>query len=100
MSLFQPPTIYPFFDNRILISWELEQPFNIPPLINITIMLQGNPPLTFDPPQSNVIKISEMNKNQIIINWVVKKPKIKTIIKLILSCETINEEQELIYSPS
>lgn len=99
MSKFQSPKIYPFFDDRLLITWELEQPSNNPPLFDIQIKFEANPPIIFVPPQSDVIKISEINKNQIIINWVIKKPQTRTIIKLFLSCNSLNDELELVYSP-
>ncbi|WP_455140532.1 hypothetical protein [Candidatus Hodarchaeum mangrovi] len=99
MSFLQSPRIFQFFDDRLLISWDLGQPSNSPPLFDIKIKLQANPPVIFIPPQSDMIEISEINKNQIIINWVIKKPQMKTIIKLLLTCNSFDDEQELIYSP-
>jgi len=100
LSILQSPRIYQFFDDRLLISWVLTQPSNNPPLFDVKIKLQANPPIVFVPPQSDVIEISEINKSKIIINWVIKKPQMKTIIKLFLSCNLLDDERELVYSPS
>jgi hypothetical protein len=97
--IFPSPEISDFFDNRMLISWKISQPKNYPPLENINFTIAGEPNLIFEPPQKPMIEIEALNGNEIIINWVIIKPKAFTEITLKLESPTIKETQTIVVNP-
>lgn len=99
MSVFPPPQVNDFFDKRLLISWTLTQPLHLPPLKNLLIQISGNPQLIFDPLQDPRLEIAELNNNDFIVNWVIRKPTTKTEVTLSIQSDNISEEYSLILSP-
>ncbi|MFX1516089.1 MAG: hypothetical protein ACFFC6_07265 [Promethearchaeota archaeon] len=99
MSNFPLPEVNNFFDERFIISWNLIQPLDLPPLKNLLIQISGKPPLIFDPPQDPKLKIAELADNELIINWVIQKPKTKTEVILSIQNNEISEEYTLILDP-
>jgi len=99
MSTFPLPEVDHFFDERLIISWNLTQPLNLPPLKNLLIQISGKPQLTFDPLQDHKLKIAELADNDLIINWVIQRPKIKTEVTLTIQNDIISEEYNLILNP-
>lgn len=99
MSVFPSPEVNDFFDKRLIISWNLTQPLHLPPLKNLLIQISGNPQLIFDPLQDQKLKIAELNNNDFIINWVIRKPITKTEVTLSIQSDIISEEYSLILNP-
>lgn len=99
MTFFQPPTFANFFDGRILISWEITQPLQFPPLEKLIFRISGNPQIEFDPPQLPQIDIPMLDGNKMIINWVIRKPKVRTEILLSIETSELNEEHTLLINP-
>ena len=96
---FQEPEVNDFFDNRIVISWDIFQPKDLPPLKNIQFMVLGEPELVFEPNQNSIIEIPALENNKVIINWVIAKPQEKTEIRLSLTCSIIEETQKIVFIP-
>ena len=96
---FQEPEINDFFDNRIVISWDIFQPKDLPPLKNIQFMISSEPELVFEPNQSSIVEIPALENNKVIINWVIAKPQEKTEIRLSLTCSIIEETQKIVFIP-
>ena len=96
---FAKPEIKDFFDNRLVISWIIFQPKELPPLKKIIFTVSGEPELVFEPKQNSIIEIPTLEDNTIIINWVVTKPKEKTEIFLSLFCPTFEETQRIVFNP-
>jgi hypothetical protein len=96
---FQEPEVRDFFDNRIVISWKIFQPKDLPPLKDIQFMINSEPELIFEPNQSSVIEIPALEDNKVIINWVIAKPQEKTKIRLSLTCSLIEETQKIVFIP-
>ena len=99
MLLFPSPEVNEFFDNRLIISWNLFQPPNLPPLENLIIRISGEPELNFDPLQDPQAEIPEINDNNFIINWIIRKPSVRTEVIFSIQNDTISEEQILIINP-
>ena len=99
MSLFPSPEINDFFDNRLLISWNIMQPPHLPSLKNIVIQISSSPPLTFDPLQDPQLEIDEVNNNEFIVNWVIQRPLVRTEVILSIQSKIISEEHSLIINP-
>lgn len=99
MLHFPPPEANDFFDNRLIISWNLFQPPDLPPLKNLLISISGDPELYFEPFQDPQLEIPELNNNDFIISWVIRKPLVKTKIIFWLQSNAISEEQDLIINP-
>ncbi len=97
--IFDIPEVDDFFDNRLVISWTIFQPKELPSLKKILFTISGKPELVFKPKQSSIIEIPALKDNTTIINWVVAKPKEKTEIFLSLSCPTIEETQKIVFNP-
>ncbi len=96
---FTKPEVNDFFDNRIVISWGIFQPEELPPLKNIQFMISGEPELVFEPNQSSIIEIPALEDNKLILNWVMAKPQEKTEIQLSLTCSIIEETQKIVFIP-
>jgi len=99
LTFFQPPEFAEFFDDRMLISWEITQPLQLPPLEKLIFRISGNPQIEFDPPQLPQIDIPTLNGNKIIINWVIRRPKVKTEILLSIHTSELSEEHMLLVNP-
>ncbi|MFX1284360.1 MAG: hypothetical protein ACFFB5_11930 [Promethearchaeota archaeon] len=99
MILFPSPEITDFFDNRLLISWKITQPPHLPSLKNLSIQISSSPPLIFDPLQDPQLEIDEVNNNELIVNWVIQRPLIKTEVTLSIQSRIISEEHNLIINP-
>ena len=97
--IFPSPEISDFYDNRMLISWKISQPENYPPLESIHFTIVGKPELVFEPLQRPAIEITALNGNEIIVNWVISKPKTSTEITLKLESTTIKETQTIVVNP-
>jgi len=99
MSTFPLPEVNNFFDERCIISWNLTQPLDLPPLKNLLIQISGKPQLIFEPLQDPKLKIAELADNDLIINWVIQRPNTKTEITLTIQNDIISEEYNLILNP-
>lgn len=99
MLLFPSPEVNDFYDNRLIISWNLSQPPNLPPLENLLIMISGEPELNFDPFQDPQLEIPELDDNNFIISWIIRKPSVKTEVVFSLQSNAISEEQILVINP-
>ena len=99
MLLFPSPTVGDFFDNRLIVSWNLFQPKNLPPLRDLLITISAYPELTFDPLQDPQLEISELNDSNFIVSWVIRKPPVRTEVLFSLQSNAISEEQTLIIKP-
>ena len=88
-----------FYDNRLIISWKISQPADLPPLKKMVFTITGKPDLIFEPNQSSVIELPELENNNIILNWVISKPDEKTELALTLSCPVIEESQKFVFNP-
>ena len=99
MPVFPSPQVNDFFDKRVIISWNLTQPRQLPPLKNLLIQISGNPQLVFDPLQDPKLKIAELNDSEFIINWVIRRPITKTEVTLSIQNDIISEEYSLILNP-
>ncbi|MFX1536705.1 MAG: hypothetical protein ACFFDI_21010 [Promethearchaeota archaeon] len=99
MPTFPLPEVNDFFDERLIISWNLRQPLHHPHLENLLIQISGNPQLIFDPLQDPNLKIAELDDNYYIINWVIQKPITKTEVTLSIQNDIISEEYTLILNP-
>ncbi|UCG93641.1 MAG: hypothetical protein JSW13_04050 [Candidatus Aerophobus sp.] len=99
MPVFSSPQVNDFFDKRLIISWNLTQPLQLPPLKNLLIQISGNPQLIFDPLQDPILRIAELDNNDFIINWVIRKPIIKTEVTLSIQNDIISEEYHLVLNP-
>ena len=97
--IFNKAEINEFYDNRLIISWEITQPFDLPPLRKIVFTIIGKPELTFEPDQSSVIELPELENNKIILNWIISKLKERTEVTLTLSCPVIEESQKIVFNP-
>ena len=97
--IFDRPEVHDFFDNRLVISWTIFQPKELPSLKKILFTISGEPELVFEPNQSSILEIPFLKDNTTIINWVVAKPREKTVISLSLSCPTIEETQKIVFNP-
>ena len=95
MPFFKSPEVEEFYDDRLIVSWLITQPNTLPPLKNISITISGDPKLVFNPNQSNMIEIPELKDNEIIINWVINKTKVKSSVTLSLRCQEIEETQRI-----
>jgi hypothetical protein len=96
MTFFQPPTVKDFYDNRLIVSWEINQPSQLPPLEKLVFQISGIPKLEFDPPQIPQLEIPKLNGNNFIINWVIKKPLVRTKITLSVQNTSLSEEHFLV----
>ncbi|MFX0185973.1 MAG: hypothetical protein ACFE95_23045 [Candidatus Hodarchaeota archaeon] len=99
MPAFQPPKVKDFYDNRLIVSWEINQPSQLPHLEKLIFRISGIPKLEFDPPQIPQIEIPNLNGNNFMINWVIKKPLVKTKIKLSVQNPLLSEEYFLFFDP-
>ena len=72
--IFPSPEFNDFYDNRILISWEISQPRNYPDLKKIKFQITGDPELEFEPNQDPIIELPAIEDNKIILNWIIRKP--------------------------
>ena len=97
--IFDIPKVHIFFDNRLVISWNIVQPKELPSLKKIHFEISGNPELIFNPKQSSIIDIPALEDNKIILNWIITKPKVKTEIFLSLSSTSIEERQTIVFNP-
>lgn len=97
--IFRKPEIKSFYDDRLIISWEITQPKDIPPLKGIVFTISGEPELKFEPNQNSIIELPELKDNKIIVNWVTSKMKEKTEVTLTLSCSAIEETQKIVFDP-
>ncbi|MFX0049744.1 MAG: hypothetical protein ACFFAJ_02055 [Candidatus Hodarchaeota archaeon] len=100
MSIFQQPTVKDFYDNRLIISWEIKQPEQFPPLEKLIFRISGTPELEFDPPQIPQLEVPELRGNKFIINWVIKKPLVKTKITLSAQNTSLSEDYTLVIHPT
>jgi len=96
MSIFAPPSITDFFDKRLLISWHLTQPEHLPPLENLTLRISADPPVEFEPNQQPEVIIPSLNGSRFIINWVIKRPVIKTLITLTVDHDSVSDMHTLV----
>ncbi len=96
---FKEPEVKDFFDNRIVISWDIFQPKDLLPLKNIQFMISSEPELVFEPNQSSINEIPALENNKVIINWVIAKPQEKTEIRLSLTCSILKETQKIVFIP-
>lgn len=92
---FTPPNCFSFYDNRILISWSIIQPPELPPLKNLTFRINSNSTLSFIPPQSDSISLPELDNNHIIINWVIERPMQPIEVCMSLECDVTTEKHHL-----
>lgn len=99
MAHFLPPETNEFFDERLIISWKLVQPPHLSTLKDIKIRISGNPPLEFSPLQNPELQIPALNDNEVIVNWIIQKPLLKTEIVLCIHCDIISEEHTLFIDP-
>ncbi|MHA2052680.1 MAG: hypothetical protein ACW99F_03685 [Candidatus Hodarchaeales archaeon] len=99
MVIFPSPEYVNFFDNRILISWEISQPKNFPVLKKIQFKIFGEPELEFEPNQDPVIELPSIEDNKIILNWIIKKPQETTNIQLSITTTEIQETHRLTIKP-
>ncbi len=100
MSYFSSPTASEFYDNRILISWRITQPPNLPPLKNLIFKIEAEPEIRFIPLQSNSISLPELENNKLLINWVIEKPTQPIKVKLSLQCDSVTERHQLMLNNS
>lgn len=99
MPLFRSPEVAEFYDDRLIISWKINQPSHITELSKLLIQITGNPPLNFDPFQDSKIEIPKFNGNDLIINWVFRKPSRNTEILLEIRNHNIYEKHILVINP-
>ncbi len=99
MSLFPSPEVNDFFDKRLIVSWNIMQPSHLPSLKNILIQVSSSPPIIFDPLQDPKLEILEINGNEFIVNWVIRRPLVRTEVTLSIQSEIISEEHTLIINP-
>jgi len=99
MALFPVPDVKKFFDDRLIISWKINQPQEHFDLENLIIQISGNPPLNFDPLQDSKIVIPKLDGSNLIVNWVFRKPTMNTEILLELKSFQIYEKYLLNISP-
>jgi hypothetical protein len=97
--LFPSPEASKFYDNRVLISWEISQPKNCEPLQDMRFEITGTPKLIFEPDQNPIIELSTLEGNTVILNWVIKPPKVTTEICLTMSSSTLRETQKISLTP-
>jgi hypothetical protein len=97
--IFASPETREFYDNRILISWIINQPESLPPLKELTVEILAFPKVEFEPDQSSKFKIPALEDNEIILNWVIKKPKVLTEINLIVKSLSFQETQTIVIKP-
>ena len=97
--LFHPPEASKFYDNRILISWEISQPKNCEPLREMKFEISGVPNLLFEPEQNPIIELPTLEGNTVILNWVIKSPEVTTEICLTMSSSTLRETQKITLTP-
>ena len=100
MPYFSSPTASDFYDDRILISWKITQPSNLPPLKNLVFKIKSEPKVTFIPLQSDLISLPELDNNKIIINWVIQKPTQPTKVDLSVECDSTTENHQIIINRS
>ncbi len=93
--IFPSPEFSKFFDNRILVSWEISQPKNHQPLKKIQFKISGEPDLEFEPDQAPIIELPLIEDNEIIINWIIKKPIETTEVILSIVTSEIKETHRL-----
>ncbi|MHA2244026.1 MAG: hypothetical protein ACXADY_03580 [Candidatus Hodarchaeales archaeon] len=99
MSLFPSPEVNDFFDKRLIVSWNITQPSQLPSLKNILIQVSGSPPIIFDPLQDPNLEIYEITDNEFIVNWVIRRPLVRTEVTFSIQSEIISEEHTLIINP-
>ncbi len=99
MTRFPSPKVGNFFDHRLIVSWNIMQPPHLPSLKNLLIQISGVPPLNFEPLQDPKLEIPELNSNDIIVNWVIQKPSVRTKVTLSIQSGNISEEHSLIIDP-
>ena len=97
--LFSPPETSKFYDNRILISWEISQPKNCALLRELKFTISGDPELVFEPDQKPIIELPSLEGNTVILNWVIKQPSVSTKIQLLMESSTIKETQNITLTP-
>ncbi len=97
--LFPSPEVSKFYDNRILISWEISQPKNCDPLREIKFEISGIPKLIFEPEQNPIIELPTLEGNTVILNWVIKSPKVTTELCLTMRSSTLRETQKITLTP-
>ncbi len=95
MVSFQNPEFEDFYDDRIIVSWKISQPSTLPSLKNLTFKIIGLPNIEFDPLQEPSIEIPELNSNDFILNWIIRKPSCNTKIILSVQNELVSEEYHL-----
>lgn len=99
MSLFAPPEVNEFFDDRLIISWLITQPQQSPDLTELVIQISTDPPVIFEPLQDQKLTISHLSDNEFIVNWVIKKPIIQTEIILKIQNQEISEDHHININP-
>jgi len=97
--LFPSPEISKFYDDRLLISWEISQPKNCGILRQLRFEISGTPDLIFEPDQSPIIELPLLESNTVILNWVIKQPEESTKISLSMESSTIKETQKITLTP-
>ena len=97
--IFDKPEINSFFDNRLIVSWTIVQPKELPPLKKMLFKITGEPKLVFEPNQTSVIELPELENNTVILNWVIMKPNEKTELTFSVSCPAIEEKQRIAFNP-
>ncbi|MHA1993334.1 MAG: hypothetical protein ACW97Z_02215 [Candidatus Hodarchaeales archaeon] len=97
--LFPPPETSKFYDNRVLISWEISQPKNCGVLRQLKFEISGTPNLVFEPEQNPIIELPTLEGNIVILNWVIKQPEVTTKISLSMESSTIKETQKITLTP-
>jgi hypothetical protein len=96
---FNEPEVNDFYDDRIVISWNIFQPKELPPLKEIKFTILSIPEVIFEPKQSSTIEIPELDNNKIIVNWIIARPLEKTEICLSLACPILEETQKIVFIP-
>lgn len=97
--IFPSPEFSGFYDNRILISWEISQPKNIPNLTKLQFKITGDSELEFEPHQDPVIELPSIEDNKIILNWIIKKPSKPIEVQLSILTPDIQETHRLSINP-
>ena len=97
--IFNAPESSSFYDNRILISWEISQPRNYPEMKNIQFKISGDPEVEFDPVQDPIIELPAIEDNKIILNWIIKKPTKPVEVQLSILTPDIQETHRLSINP-
>ena len=97
--LFPPPESSKFYDDRVLISWEISQPKNCVILRELKFTISGKPKLVFEPDQSSIIELASLDGSTVILNCVIKQPEASTEIQLVMESTTIKETQIITLTP-